>query len=306
MDQPRRRPQGASGATYSLGAVSRLTGLSEHVLRAWERRYGAVRPLRTPGGARRYRESDVARLRLLRSAVEAGHAIGEAARLDDAELLERTRRAAGATPVPPLEPILAAVEALDADALERLLGAQLAALGPARFVRQVAGPVLVEVGERWHAGELSVACEHLASTTLRNLLGACLRRSSASAQAPPVLFTTPAGERHDLGALMAAAAAVEAGGHALFVGGDLPAEDVAGAARTLGAAAVAVGLCRQDGAALPAEVQALRAALPDGVELWVGGSGATAIALPRGVAHVADLDELERKIALLAVRGPGG
>jgi DNA-binding transcriptional MerR regulator len=63
--------------TYSLGAVARLTGLSPHVLRAWERRYGAVRPLRTPGGTRLYRESDVARLRQLRAAVQAGHSISE-------------------------------------------------------------------------------------------------------------------------------------------------------------------------------------------------------------------------------------
>jgi DNA-binding transcriptional MerR regulator len=296
---------GMTSATYSLCAVSRLTGLSEHVLRACERRYGAVRPLRTAGGARRYRESDVVRLRLLRRAVEAGHAIGEAARLDDAELSRRAGTAAEAAPAPPLDPILAAVEALDADAVERLLGTQLAALGPARFVREVAAPVLVEVGERWHAGRLPVACEHLASTTLRTLLGACLRRTSASAQAPPVLFTTPAGERHELGALMAAAAAVGAGGHALFVGGDLPAEEAAFAAETLGAAAVAVGLCRHEGDALTAALGTLRAALPDSVELWVGGAGAAGIALPPGAVRVADLEELERKIALLAERGPG-
>jgi DNA-binding transcriptional MerR regulator len=294
----------ARDASYSLGAVSRLTGLSEHVLRAWERRYGAVRPLRTPGGARRYRESDVARLRLLRRAVEAGHAIGEAARLGDEELRQRAQGAGEAAPAPLLPPILAAIEALDADGVERLLGTQLAALGPTRFVRQVASPVLVEVGERWHAGRLSVACEHLASATLRNLLGGCLRRSSASARAPSVLFTTPAGERHDLGALMAAVAAVDAGGHALFVGGDLPAGEVAGAAEAIGAAAVAVGVCRQDGAELADALRALRAALPDAVELWVGGPGAGELALPRGASHVTDLDELERKIGLLAERRP--
>jgi len=297
---------GTREATYSLGAVSRLTGLSEHVLRAWERRYGAVRPLRTAGGARRYRESDVARLRLLRSAVDAGHSIGEAARLEDAELQRRARLSSSASPPPLLAPILEAIEALDADAVERLLGAQLAALGPTRFVRQVASPVLVEVGERWHAGRLSVAGEHLASAILRSLLGGCLRRSSASAQTPPVLFTTPPGERHELGALMAAATAVDAGGHALFVGGDLPVEEVAAAAASTGAAAVAVGVCRRDGADLPAAIRALRAALPAAVELWVGGPGAAELALPAGAARVADLDQLERKVALLAVRGPGG
>jgi MerR family transcriptional regulator, light-induced transcriptional regulator len=297
---------GVAEPTYSLGAVSRLTGLSEHVLRAWERRYGAVRPLRTPGGTRRYRESDVARLRLLRGAVDAGHAIRELAGLADAELARRARLASADAVQPPLAPILAAVEALDAERVERLVGAQLSALGPARFVRQVASPLLVEVGDRWHAGRLPVACEHLVSTTLRNLLGGCLRRTSASDQAPPVVFTTPPGERHDLGTLMAAVVAVDAGGHPVFLGGDLPIEEVAHAARSVGAAAVAVGVCLRDGEEIATSVAALRAALPPSVEIWVGGPAADSLPLPAGAARIEDLDDLERKVALLAVRGTGG
>lgn len=292
--------------TYSLGAVSRLTGLSEHVLRAWERRYGAVRPLRTPGGTRRYREADVARLRLLRGAVDAGHAIRDLAGLPDAELARRARLVAAEAAPPALAPILAAVEALDAERVERLVGAQLAALGPARFVRQVASPLLVEVGDRWHAGRLPIACEHLASTTLRNLLGSCLRRTSASAQAPPVVFTTPPGERHDLGTLMAAVVALDGGGHPIFLGGDLPVEEVAQAAGALEAAAVAVGVCRRDGEDLAAAIAALREALPPLVEVWVGGPAAGSLPLPAGAARIEDLDDLERKVALLAVRRAGG
>jgi len=63
-------------ATYALGAVCRITGLSPHVVRVWERRYGAIAPLRTPKGTRRYRPADVERLQLLRAGVEAGHRIG--------------------------------------------------------------------------------------------------------------------------------------------------------------------------------------------------------------------------------------
>lgn len=291
-------------ATYSLGAVSRLTGLSEHVLRAWERRYGAVHPLRTAGGTRRYREPDVARLRLLCAALAAGNSIGDVARLDDAELTRRVElRPTTAAPPPPLAPILAVVEQLDADETERLLGAQLAALGPKRFARLVAAPLLVEIGERWHAGRLAIAAEHMASSILRNLLGGCLRRPAAAAIAPPILFTTPPGERHELGALMAAVTAVDAGGHPVFLGGDLPVSEVVAAVTSLGAAAVAVGVCRRDGEDLAAAVAQLRAAVPPRVALWVGGPGSEALALPPGAARIADLDELERKVALLAVRG---
>lgn len=308
-DPPRPRDSDApeSEPTYSLGAVGRLTGLSEHVLRAWERRYGAVRPLRTPGGTRRYREPDVARLRLLRAATAAGHSIGEVARLDDAELMRRVEltQSSAAAP-PPIAPILAAVEALDADEVERLLGAQLSALGPARFVRLVAAPLLVEIGDRWYAGRLAIAAEHMASSILRNLLGACLRLPSSAAHAPPVLFTTPPGERHELGTLMAAVTAVDAGGHPVFLGGDLPVADVVEAVASLGAAAIALGVCHGNGVDLDATVEQLRAAVPRRVELWVGGPGSGALTLPAGAARIADLDDLERKVALLAVRGTPG
>jgi DNA-binding transcriptional MerR regulator len=300
MTTPREAPQ---EPTYSLGAVARLTGLSEHVLRAWERRYGAVQPLRTPGGTRRYREGDVVRLRLLGSAVASGHAIGEIARLPDAEIERRLDLAIASLPRPALAPVLAALEALDGPEAERLLGAQLAALGGARFVRAVASPLLVEIGGRWARGGLCVASEHLASTILRNLLGSCLRPRLAGARAPAILFTTPPGERHELGALMAAVTSVEAGGHPVFLGPDLPIPEVAAAVRSLDAAVVALGVCQADGAARAAAFRELRRSVPPGVDLWVGGPAAPDLELPPGVTRLADLDELDGKVALLGVRG---
>jgi DNA-binding transcriptional MerR regulator len=288
--------------TYSLGAVARLTGLSPHVLRAWERRYGAVVPLRTPGGTRRYRESDVARLRRLRAAVAAGHPISEVARIPDADL-ERRLKLAPALPAPSLAPLLEAVGHLDGPELERLLGAQLAALGPAQFVRLVASPLLHEIGTRWEAGALCIASEHLASSVLRSLLGGALRAKASALQAAPVLFTTLPGEQHELGALMAAVTTANAGGHPVFVGGDLPVREIVDAAGSLGAAAVAVGMCHENGRDRDAELRALRAALPDSVEIWVGGPGSEALpALPL-VCRIADGEELERKVALLLERG---
>jgi len=88
-------PRGGSQAlelTYPLRTVARLTGLSPEVLRAWERRYRVVTPARTPGGTRRYSAADLERLRLLKAAVDAGHRIGDVARLDVAELSRRSTR----------------------------------------------------------------------------------------------------------------------------------------------------------------------------------------------------------------------
>ena len=163
-------------------------------------------------------------------------------------------------------------------------------------------PGLNEVGDRWEDGRLCVASEHLASSLLRSLLGGLLRPMSAAAQAPPILFTTPPGERHELGALIAAVSTIDAGGLAIFLGPDLPFAEVALAAAASGAAAVAIGVCQRDGAVPSALLGNLRELMPSHVELWVGGRGASDLALPPGSARVADLDELERKVALLGLR----
>lgn len=285
-------------ATYSLGAVSRLTGLSPHVLRAWERRYGAVQPLRTQGGTRRYRESDLARLKLLRAAVASGHAIGAIASLPDAELKRLGRTAQGETAVP-LREILAAVGRLDAEEVERVLGLQLASLGPRRFASSVALPLLRQVGDAWAEGRMDIAAEHLASGQLRSLLGGVLRRRATSGDAPPVLFATPEGERHELGALVAAVVAAEAGGNVTWLGGDLPVDEIARAAKRVGARAVALGMVLGENDEAGALLRALRRGLPHGCELWVGGAGASGIELPSGIEPIPDLESLEHRVALL-------
>jgi methanogenic corrinoid protein MtbC1 len=167
----------------------------------------------------------------------------------------------------------------------------------------VASPLLGQIGERWESGRLCVASEHLASSILRNLLGGLLRIPGAAAQALPILFTTPPGERHELGALMAAVTAIDSGGNPIYLGPDLPVDEVAGAAHSLAAAAVAVGVCRRDGSEHADSIRGLRTALRDGVEIWVGGPGSGQLELPSGASHVADVDELRRKVSLLGLRG---
>jgi DNA-binding transcriptional MerR regulator/methylmalonyl-CoA mutase cobalamin-binding subunit len=291
-----------AGTTYSLGAVSRLTGLSPHVLRAWERRYQAVLPLRTPGGTRRYRESDVTRLRLLAAATAAGHPIGDIATLSEAELRGRTS-GPDEEPRPPLRRILEAIERLDADETERLLGLQLAALGARDFVEAVAVPLLHEVGERWGKGKLCVASEHLASASIRNLLGLALRRRSQPSDSRPILFTTLAGERHELGALACAVIAVELGANAIYLGPDLPAGEVVAAAAATGAGVVSVSTsgcapARQREQA----VRKLRRELPSEVALWLGGSGSDGLPLPDHVERVQGIEALEQKLMLHGYR----
>ena len=286
--------------TYPLRAAARLTGLSPEVLRAWERRYGVVEPVRTPGGTRRYSAADLERLRLVKAAVDAGHRIGQVARLD-AEELKRRAAVPGEPAGDRLEAVLSALDQLEAARVHRLLSLQLSALGPVHFAREFALPLLREVGERWSRGEMSIASEHLATGVLSALLGAALLPTAASQLGPRILLATPSGERHELGLQMVALTALGAGADPIYLGAELPVEDLLSAAESAGASAVALSVVTLPPAQAARAIAAVRGGLASGVHVWLGGAGAANLELPAGVERIADLEELERRVELLGL-----
>ena len=191
-----------------------MTGLSIDTLRAWERRYQAVTPMRGERG-RCYSEGQIQRLILLRDAVASGHAIGQVAGLGDGELkrllLVPAKIANAQVPgriEPPssdaLVPIVAAIESFDYAAANFHLG-RLAVLLPVdKLVGEVVFPLMQLVGERWQHGTLTIAQEHMTSSILRNLLGGLVRLSTSSTPSQRILFATPSGELHEFGILAAA------------------------------------------------------------------------------------------------------
>jgi MerR family transcriptional regulator, light-induced transcriptional regulator len=285
-----------------LRTVSRLTGLTPDIIRAWEKRYGVVAPRRGPRGARLYSAVDVARLRLLQRVTAAGRAIGDVAqlstheleRLGSAPLAARGDGGDGRGVVEPqfLETMVDALARFDAVSLDRALGDALVAFGTRDFVIQVAGPLLEEVGIRWGDGRLSIADEHLLSAMMRNLLTGVMRTRGHTG-GPTVLFATPAGERHEFGLLLAGLMVAEAGLRLCYLGTDLPAAEVAAAARRADAAVVGLGVVYSDNEAqAAAEVRRVERELPPGTELWLGGRAAAAMAGRMGSSRAIVLDQM--------------
>jgi DNA-binding transcriptional MerR regulator/methylmalonyl-CoA mutase cobalamin-binding subunit len=299
---------------YPIRAVSKLTGISVDTLRAWERRYRVVEPERDERG-RLYSESDVERLRLLRAAVEQGHAIGRVAVLTTDEL--KTLQHRGPDPVPydgpavaaspsDLANLQAAVERFDAPGLRRELS-RLAAILPARtLARDVALPLMRSVGEAWHDGKVTVAQEHLVTAELRSLIGALARLHALPDNAPRLMLATPAGEQHELGTLVAALVASGSGFGTFYLGPNLPASDVVNAARRVGPRAVVLGYTGQESApgALE-ELLVIARGLPADTECWVGGSGAVSAAGSLAGTRallLEDFDAYERNLGRLRAR----
>lgn len=130
----------------------------------------------------------------------------------------------------------------DADRLESEVRRASLRHGLRTFVEGLVVPVLVEVGTRWHSGEMSIAQEHLASGVFSRALQHMLEGSAADPDAPAIVVATPSGHRHEIGAVIAAALAGSEGWRVLFLGADLPAEEIARTAREVAARAVALSL----------------------------------------------------------------
>ncbi len=292
---------------HSLRVVTQRTGLSTHVVRIWEKRYGAVKPKRTATNRRFYSDVEIERLTLLRLATAAGHSIGSIATLPlerlkvlvaKAEPNGRTQSSAGqmlSLAESFQESGLAAVKRMDARGFEEALQRALIALGHQGLLRQVVAPLAQTIGELWRAGEVTAAHEHFLSASLKVILGQMAKQFATPDNAPGIIVATPVGQLHELGALMVNTAAAHLGWRTIYLGTSLPAAEIAGAAAQNRVNAVALSIVYpEDDPSLPQELANLRRFLPAQINILTGGRAAAAYreTLTRiGAIQTGDLDE---------------
>jgi DNA-binding transcriptional MerR regulator/methylmalonyl-CoA mutase cobalamin-binding subunit len=301
---------------HSIQAVARRTGLSAHVIRIWEKRYGAVTPERTGTNRRLYSDAQIARLTLLREITQAGQSISSMATLP-LERLQQIAAASVAAPLPAsrearpesppagfLPACLDAVRALDSTALEGALRQAELVLGNQGMLQRVAAPLAQTIGSLWREGAITAAHEHFASAVLRHWLTQGAKAYAAGAEAPVLIVTTPSGQLHELGALLVAAAAANLGWRVVYLGASLPAAEIAGAARQQHARAVALSLVYpEDDPNLEGELVRLRELLPGETALLAGGRAMSAQRATLGrIGAVAAEDLAQLGTALDALR----
>jgi DNA-binding transcriptional MerR regulator len=201
--------------SLNIAALTQRTGVPSDTIRKWEQRYGVLNPQRTAGGQRRYSELDVARVEWLKERIHEGYRIGEAAALlgggdQVARTVDELRTG-----------IVAATVASDVHALGQLVDQALALSTLDESFVQVLTPALVEVGDCWASGSVSVAQEHLASSTVRAALLKLLSDQRADVRGTAVLACAP-GERHEIGLLMLAVKMRSDGWEVAYLGADTP------------------------------------------------------------------------------------
>lgn len=270
----------------TIAAVERETGIGKDTLRVWERRYGFPTPHRDALGERLYPSDQVERLRLVRRLLDSGHRPGKVVGLPYEALLalapgrkaDASAPAAADAPVtkpghPDVQAEMAWLRQHDVDALRRSFSQAVAQRGLLRFVQEVVAPMNAMVGDAWLRGDLQVFEEHLYTETVTAVLRHGIHNLGTGApDRPRVLLTTLPKEPHGLGLLMAETVLALQGCTCVSLGPQTPVDDIVRAAAAQRSDAVALSFT---GSLNPnhvlAGLAALRAQLPEAVEIWVGG-----------------------------------
>lgn len=266
MAHPPPLAQFSSTPVFNTKAVARETGVPADTFRAWERRYGVPHPQRTPGGHRLYSERDIAIIRWLRDRTEEGMNISHAVMLlvntpdlagpqvaeEEARALDRLT-----------EDLLLSLTMFDDQQAERLISEAFALYPFEDVLLELIQPTLIEIGERWHRGQINVATEHFATQFVRRKLSGLLNMFAGGVQRGTIVIGCAPNELHDIGALMIAIFLVRRGWHVIYLGAQVPLADLLETARTLNPALVCLSASTNESALQLAEVgRALNQAFP--------------------------------------------
>jgi DNA-binding transcriptional MerR regulator len=328
MSQKPSSPQGQSLPTglLRIGAVVQRTGLSSHVIRVWERRYGAVVPHRSAGGTRMYDGGHVRRLQALSRLTEHGYAISAVASLNDGHLRElegelqaelpHGRRAAIVEPISDdvgrirparsceaiVDEFLGAIGEFDLDAGASILSRALQDLPPGTFVRQIASPAVVRAGQRWALGTWSMAHEHALYSAMRTALGALLSAQRTEPGASVVVITALTAGLHEFGALMTAIEAARLGWKTVYLGPHLSSDEIAHTVTTCGASVLALSVVAEPSTESARTLESLRSVLPRDVEILLSGRAASMFQGTLGITVNTCIEDFELALVRLHAR----
>ncbi|NDD91521.1 MerR family transcriptional regulator [bacterium] len=283
----------------NIKAVSRLVGLNEHTIRAWEKRYRAIEPQRTGTGRRTYSMEEVERLQMLNTLVRRGHAISSVAGLPLEKIqqlldskkqeLESAARSADTLDQDLQEAtklIIALLHKFDFEAMVPQITKAALRFDIRSFVYGVALPLMREVGLQVDTGKLLIAQEHAFSVMLRDRLSQILNTlNTDNHTGKRIALSTPAGDIHEFGIMLSGILAAASGWSVQYLGPNLPPEDLAKACAGLNCEVALVGTTPVPPEELKQSwreyLRDLDEKLPQKTVLWVGGAAAVDGPLPR-------------------------
>lgn len=306
----------------SIGAVARMTGLSEFTLRAWERRYNGLTPERLKSGRRVYTLEDVERLNLVGQLLAEGHKVGQIIQLESSKLAEliRHRKGSAASQFGPgvgvesarshAFQMLEAVHELNVSRLTSLLKTCQMQFNTSALLIDIVALFLRELGHSVANGRLDVFHEHAASAAVRNFLTGMLFSTEQVAKfidRPPIVFAAPEGEHHEFGILITAILAAMRSFPVFYLGPNMPVGSLERAARKTNSPLVVVGLTVPEAtisdSILTDYLAHLSRRLEGPAQIWVGGPRAAELKIRRdlrSIRKISSLNEFDRNLSRLS------
>lgn len=275
---------------YNIQTVSQLCGLSSHCIRAWEKRYGAIKPERTDNGRRVYSESELNRLMMLGKLSSLGNSISLIANLPDEELgrlLEKMTQGRGLLPsIRPskmqdpaiyLQNMFMALHAYKLDVLAHELNKASLDLSCKEFALEVVASLFRKVGEYVHDGKMSIAQEHTLSALTKFFIGNRIGQHYKADKTSrfKITLATPNGEFHSIGLMLASLLMVEHGINFIYLGENLPEESIADCAKATDSDAILLAISPAYSGrthSINEVTSKLRGMLPAKTQIWVGGA----------------------------------
>lgn len=299
---------------FNVKAILRMTGLTAETLRAWERRYGAVKPRRSEGGRRIYSSEELNRLQLLSILVRRGFRIGDIATLSDRELTRRVEasregsaQAASSARSRGVSDLIEALDRFDLEELRTRFARVRFQLSPREFALELVPALMARVGQLIMEDRITIPQEHALSHVVKNelrLIYDSLEPLDGLAKPERrMLFGTREGDFHDIGLILGAILCRSHGIRCQYLGPNLPADSMSSAVRKLRPHALVLGLSflpDEEERVTPTDfLRAMDSTLPAATELWIGGSAVMTLKTPRSARtiHVFEsLHDLEDKL----------
>lgn len=291
-------PQDAEGASstpasrgFKIEEVRRETGVPKETLRAWERRYAFPHPGRDSAGERLYSQAEIDKLKLMKKLIDRGHRPSVIVTRSCEELRTLLIESESHRPHPRdgqrIEPLVRAIKIHDVALLRNELRECMHRQGLELFVLDTVAPLTAAVGAMWVIGDIEVFEEHLYSEILQSVLREALESLPVRESGPRILLTTPPGEQHQLGLLMAQVLFALEGAQCVPLGTQTPHRDIASAASAHRVDAVALSIASSYPPAAATQMLAdLDGLLPATIEIWVGGGVTSALRNPPNRARL--------------------
>jgi methanogenic corrinoid protein MtbC1 len=300
---------------FPIRTVAQKSGLSTHVIRAWEKRHQVIKPSRSESNRRLYSDEDIYLLSLLRRATQSGHTISSISDLDINSLQQLLRgdeedyrrdfsidSSEGNDVYTHFQSCLNAIKDFDAGQFEESLMRASMNLSQPVLIKSLILPILDTIGDLWKDGSLRVMHEHLATAVLKPFLHNLRISQRPAANAPSIVLATPTGQVHEIGALIIGLVAASEGWQVNYLGPDLPAEEIALAINTKKSGYVLLSIVfPANDPYLRKELEKLYSLISKEVKIIIGGrvsNSYTEIINKIGAMNINDLDEFRKYLEI--------